>query len=153
MNMRIKRLHENAIIPHRAHETDAGLDVYCIENEVIQPWSDKIIKTGLSMSIPDGWVAIVKERSGNATKKKITVGACVIDSGYRGELMIHLFNNSDIPVTFVMGDKIAQLVVVPCWVGQPEEVESLDETSRGEKGFGSSDKQFYDGGDGRIKLA
>lgn len=139
MWMKVKRLHDNAKIPTRAHDTDAGLDVYCVENEVIREHGDKLIKTGISIAIPDGWVAVVKEKSGIATKNKVTVGACVIDSGYRGELMIHLFNNGDIPATFVMGNKIAQLVVVPCWTGQPEEVEDLDNTPRGDGGFGSTD--------------
>lgn len=139
MWMKVRFLHENAICPTRSHRTDAGVDVYCIENEVVMPHTDKIIKTGISMAIPDGWVAIVKERSGNATKKKVTVGACVIDSGYRGELLIHLFNNGDVPATFIMGDKIAQLVIVPCWNGEPEVVEELDDTPRGDGGFGSTD--------------
>jgi len=139
MWMKVKRLYGEAKIPTRAHNTDAGLDVYCVENVVILAGKDHLIKTGISIAIPDGLVAVVKEKSGIATKKKVTVGACVIDSGYRGELMIHLFNNGNIPATFVMGEKIAQLVVVPCWTGQPEEVESLDETPRGDGGFGSTD--------------
>lgn len=142
MWMKVKKLVDNAIIPTRAHDTDAGLDVYCVENEVVMPHSDKVIKTGISMAIPVGWVAIVKERSGNATKKKVTIGACVIDSGYRGELLIHLFNNGDVPATFIMGDKIAQLVIVPCWNGEPDVVEELDDTPRGDKGFGSTDYEI-----------
>ena len=139
MWMKVKKLMENAKTPTRAHDTDAGLDVYCVENEVIREHSDKILKTGISIAIPDGWVAVVKEKSGIATKNKVTVGACVIDSGYRGELLIHLFNNGDIPATFIMGNKIAQLLIVPCWTGQPEEVENLDDTPRGDGGFGSTD--------------
>lgn len=141
--MRVKKLHENAIVPQRAHDTDAGLDLFCIENCVIMNGKDAIIKTGISIALPDGWFAIVKEKSGLSTKKKLTVGACVIDSSYRGEVLIHLFNNDpELPVGFEIGDKIAQLVVVPCWCGQPVEVEELDETKRGEGGFGSTGDQY-----------
>lgn len=136
--MKVKKIDPNAIVPHRAHDTDAGLDVFCVENVGILEGSDAVIRTGISIAIPDGWVAVVKEKSGRATKNKLTVGACVIDSGYRGELLIHLFNNGDVPVTLLIGEKIAQLVVVPCWTGQPEEVDELDETERGEGRFGST---------------
>ena len=140
--IKIKKLHNDAIIPKRAHHDDAGLDICCVENVVIYPNTDKLIRTGISMAIPEGYVGIVKERSGNAISKKITIGACVIDSGYRGELMIHLFNNSQfIPATFVIGDKIAQLVVVPCFMGNTLEVDELDETPRGSNGFGSTGLQ------------
>jgi len=144
--MKIKRLHENATIPHRAHDTDAGLDVCTIENGVIHVGKDAIIKTGFSMALPDGWVAMVKEKSGRATKNKLTVGACIIDSSYRGEVLIHLFNNDPlIPFTYGMGEKIAQLVIVPCWTGTPEEVEELDDTDRGEGRFGSTGWRVTDG--------
>ena len=136
--MKVKKLHPEAKIPTRSHDGDAGLDVYNVENIAVMDNSDYVIRTGISIAIPDNWVAIVKEKSGRATKNKLTVGACVIDSGYRGEILIHLFNNSDLPVTFNIGEKIAQLVVVPCWTGQPEEVEELDDTSRGDGKFGST---------------
>lgn len=136
--MKVVRLDTNAIVPERAHMGDAGLDVFNCENVAILAQSDKVIRTGISIAIPNGWVAVVKEKSGRATKNKLTVGACVIDAGYRGEVLIHLFNNSDIPVTFNIGEKIAQLVVVPCWTGQPEEVNILEDTERGEGRFGST---------------
>lgn len=136
--MKVKFLHPNAIVPTRAHDTDAGLDVFTIENGVINAGKDGIVKTGIAISIPHGWSAIVKEKSGRSTNNKLTVGACVIDSGYRGEILIHLFNNGDIPFTYKAGEKIAQLVVVPVWTGYPEVVDELDETPRGEGRFGST---------------
>lgn len=137
--MKVKRLHPDAILPSRAHDTDAGLDVYSLDSLCIFAQGDAIIRTGFSMSLPDGWVAIVKEKSGRATKDKLTLGACVIDSGYRGEVLIHLFNNNtELDIEIEAGQKIAQLVVLPCWCGQPEEVETLDETERGEGKFGST---------------
>ena len=138
IKLKIKKLVDNAVIPIRAHNTDAGLDLYTIENGVIHYGSDAIIKTGVAVAIPNGYVGIVKEKSGRAVKNKLTVGACVIDSGYRGELLIHLFNNSNLPLTYGMGEAIAQLVIVPCWMGQPEEVDDLDETERGDGKFGST---------------
>lgn len=139
MWMKIKKLHDNAVIPHRAHDTDAGLDVCAIENGVVHAGKDAVIRTGFSMALPDGWVAVVKEKSGRATKNKITVGACVIDSSYRGEVLIHLFNNDTMmPFTYGIGEKLTQLVIVPCWTGQPVEVEDLDETERGEGRMGST---------------
>lgn len=122
------------------------MDVYTIENGAILQHSDALIKTGISIAIPDGWVGVVKEKSGRAVKNKITIGACVIDSGYRGELMIHLFNNNDIPFVYKIGEAIAQLVIVPCWIGQPIEVEDLDDTTRGDGGFGST------GVEARLKI-
>lgn len=136
--MKVKILHPNAIIPTRAHDTDAGLDMFTIENGVIQSGQDAIVKTGIAISLPHGWAAIVKEKSGRATKNKLTVGACVIDSGYRGEILIHLFNNGSFPVTYNIGEKIAQIVVVPVWTGSPMIVDELDETPRGEGRFGST---------------
>jgi dUTP pyrophosphatase len=139
MWMKIKKLHENATVPHRAHHNDAGVDLFTIENGVIHAGKDGIIRSGISLAIPDGWVAIVKEKSGRATKNKISVGACVIDSGYRGEILIHVFNNdSEIPLTYQAGEKIVQLVVVQCWTGQPVEVDELEDSERGEGRMGST---------------
>ena len=149
MNVKIKKIHSNAIIPSRAHNTDAGMDVYWDGrtkngdgevNTLINLWpnDDIVLRTGISMALPDGWVAIVKEKSGRATKDKLSIGACVIDSGYRGEVMIHLFNFGRDKVELKIYEAIAQLVILPCWTGQPEEVEDLDETKRGDGGFGST---------------
>jgi len=138
--MKLKRLSPYAIIPGRAHPTDAGLDVFTkyAHTTWIDPHKDYLIEIGWAMSLPDGWVAIVKEKSGLAWNKKITIGSCVIDSSYRGEIMIHLFNNSDERIEFAPGSAIAQLVIVPCWCGNPRVVDDLDETDRGEGGFGST---------------
>ena len=136
--MKIKKLTGRARIPQRAHSTDAGLDVFSMNDVTIPPESDFLFPLGWSCEIPNNWTLIVKEKSGLATKKKITIGACVIDSGYRGEIMIHLFNNSKVPVEIREGDKIAQVILVPCWTGQPEEVNDISETPRGSGGFGST---------------
>ena len=158
--MKIKKLTEDAIIPERAHPTDAGVDVFAIEDAEIIAGEDYLFKLGWSCAIPEGWALIVKEKSGRAVKDKLDVGACLIDSSYRGEVHVHLFNNAPqdyniievdstnkalLPsfqkkssVKIKKGEKIAQMIMVPIWTGQPEEVEDLDETDRGTGGFGSS---------------
>lgn len=136
--MKVKRLSDDAIIPTRAHDTDAGLDVYTTERANIWPGKDHVFKLGWSCKIPDGWALVVKEKSGRAVKDKISIGACVIDSGYRGEVMIHIFNNSGSKLTIKKGESIAQVLLVPVWCGQPEEVNELDETERGEGRMGST---------------
>ena len=81
----------------------------------------------------------VQEKSGRATKNKLIVGACVIDSGYRGEVMIHLFNNSShVDVMIMAGEKIAQVMLTPCWTGQPVLTDEVSDTERGEGRMGSS---------------
>lgn len=154
MWMKVKKLDDRAFIPHRAFGTDAGLDVFAMENGVIHAGKDGIIRTGIALAIPEGWVAVVKEKSGRAVNNKLTVGACVIDSSYRGEILIHMFNHDpNIPFTYKIGEKVVQLVMVPCWTGQPELVDELDETERGEGRFGSTGAFSLDGsGVGRGEL-
>jgi len=137
--MKIKKLHNDAIIPDRANPGDAGMDVYALEDAVIKAGEDYVFPLGWSCAIPDGWALIMKEKSGRAVKDKLDVGACVIDSGYRGEVHCHLFNNSrKINVPIKKGEKIAQVILVPIWNGTPEIVDELDETQRGSGAFGSS---------------
>jgi len=136
--MKIKKLNGRAKLPTRAHSTDAGMDVYSMNNVVIAPEGDYLFPLGWACEIPRNWALIVKEKSGRAVKDKLDVGACVIDSGYRGEVHVHLFNNSKIPVEIKEGEKIAQMLLVPCWCGTPEEVDELDNTPRGSGGFGST---------------
>jgi len=137
-HMLVKRLHPNAMLPQRAHDTDAGLDVFALDGAMIKSHSDELLRTGFAMSLPKGWCAIVKEKSGRATKQKLTIGACVIDCDYRGEVLIHLFNNGDKHVVIGAGEKITQLLIVPVWSGNPFEVDELDETERGEGRMGST---------------
>ena len=149
--MKIKILDDRAIVPVRAHRSDAGMDVFALEDVYIPPQYDYLFPLGWACEIPEGWVLIVKEKSGRAVKDKFDVGACVIDSGYRGEVHVHLFNNSASGYGFhpetgreiggveiKAGEKIAQMILVPCWTGDPVVVDELDETERGDGGFGST---------------
>jgi len=133
-----KKMHEDAIIPQRAHQDDAGMDVYSIENIKIAPRSDIMTGIGLASQFSSDWVLLVYNKSGRSTKMKLDKGAEVIDSGYRGEIHVHLFNHSEEWVFIPKGEKIAQLILMPIWNGNPEEVTELSDTSRGSGGFGST---------------
>jgi dUTP pyrophosphatase len=133
-----KKLHIDAKIPTRAHEGDAGMDVYTTERVVIGKRSDAKTGLGLACEFPPTHALLVFNKSGRATRMKLDKGAEVIDSSYRGEIHIHLFNHSDVEVIIPKGEKIAQLLLIPIWAGQPIEVKELSGTSRGEAGFGST---------------
>lgn len=141
----VKKLTSTATIPTKNNETDAGYDLYADEDVVIYPEETVLISTGVSMAIPEGWAGFIWDRSGMGVKG-VHRHAGVVDSSYRGEIKVALSNtlsheNWTKNVYFVKkGDRIAQIVIqeAPHFVLQ--EVDSLDETERGEKGFGSSGK-------------
>lgn len=132
--------------PVRGHDTDAGIDFFIpndFEETILLPGEDVLIDAGIRVVVPKGYALIFKEKSGVATKRKLTVGACVVDSDYRGNVHLHLFNNGNENQTLSAGDKIVQGLVMPISLCQTEEVsgEVYDEycnTERGEGGFGST---------------
>lgn len=132
--------------PVRGHETDAGIDFFIpedFENKILAPGEDVLIPSGIKVVVPKGFALIFKEKSGVATKKKLTIGACVVDSDYRGEVHLHLFNNGLDEVFLEAGDKITQGIIFPIALGTPtevseEEYSTYDNTERGEGGFGST---------------
>lgn len=140
--IKIKKLKENAIIPTRATNGAAGLDLYaCLDSsETILPSETKLIKTGIAISIEKDFVAYVYARSGLAVKKGITLANCVgvIDSDYRGEVCVALHNISKEAYEVKNGERIAQLVIQKVEYPTIIETENLDETKRGEGGFGST---------------
>lgn len=145
MQIKIKRLDPNAKIPTRASEQAAGYDMYaCLETESITIPAHHTVKvsTGISMAIPDGYFGAMFARSGLASKQGLRPANCVgvIDSDYRGELIIMLHNDTDEPKTIDNGDRVGQLVVMPYMSVTFEETDTLDETARGTGGFGSSGK-------------
>lgn len=113
MNIDIKKIQPGAKMPIRANPSDAGADVfYCGDIDVtIHPGSSVVLGTGLQIATPDGFVTEVKNRSGMAAKKGLLVGACIIDSGYEGELLINLHNVGSHSQIIKPGDKIAQIIV------------------------------------------
>lgn len=143
--VRIKKLNENAVIPSYGSEWAAGADLYaCMEKSVVvQPGETVFVKTGISMEIPVGYAGLIYARSGLACKKGLApankVG--VIDADYRGEIMVALYNHSKEAVTVESGERIAQLVITPYLTAAFEEVDELEETVRGEGGFGSTGRK------------
>lgn len=136
--LRVKRLHEEAIIPTRTHSTDAGLDLYACNEMLIQPFTTVKISTNLAVDVSPGYVGLVRDRS-SVSLKGLKVNAGVVDAGYRGVLQIVLVNVGKEERYINKGDKIAQLLIVPIATPLVEEVmEFTDETDRGAKGFGSS---------------
>lgn len=135
--IKFKRLHDKAKLPRRANNGDAGFDLYATRSDVIWMGGQLVLPIGIACEIPDGWVGIIKPRSGMAVKHMINVHAGVIDSGYRGEICVCLINHGDRQVEIRAGDKIAQMVVVP-YMKDCIEVDTLDNTDRGALGFGST---------------
>ena len=142
MKLKIKKLNENARIPTYGTEFSAGADLYALlENDVIiLPGETYLIKTGISLEIPEGYVGLIYPRSGLATKKGLApankVG--VIDSDYRGEIMVALFNHGKNPQTIENGERVAQIVIAPYIQAEFEETDILSETERNSGGFGST---------------
>jgi dUTP pyrophosphatase len=137
----VKRLRESAVLPARAYDGDAGLDLAASERVELGPGERAVVGTGLAVAIPPGHAGFVQPRSGLAAKHGISVvnSPGLVDSGYRGELRVVLLN-TDPREAFVVepGMRIAQLVVLPVAVPELREVDELPESERGERGFGSS---------------
>lgn len=136
-----QRLREDAVLPERAYDGDAGLDLAACERVELQPGTRAVVGTGVAVAIPEGHAGFVQPRSGLAARHGITVvnSPGLVDSGYRGELKVVLLNTDrDEPFVVEPGMRIAQLVVVPVATPRPVEVEELPGSERGEKGFGSS---------------
>lgn len=141
MQLSILKLKDEAVLPSRAHEGDAGLDLYACEAAHIGPGERWGIGTGVGVEIPVGHAGLVLPRSGLARDHGIALvnAPGLIDSGYRGELRVLLLN-TDPAETFRVepGDRIAQLLITPIATPDPIEAPALSESSRGEGGFGSS---------------
>jgi dUTP pyrophosphatase len=136
--LHFKKLTKDAIIPMRAHPNDAGLDLFCNETVVINGGERALVSTGVACSFPDGYVMKIENKSGRSLTYGLLVGGGIIDSGYRGEIKVVLFNVSTNKIVLGKGEKIAQLILYPISLDEPIEVESLDETQRGIGGFGST---------------
>lgn len=140
----IKKLSDTAIIPTRGSKYAAGYDLYADIKEAIQinPGDTLKVSSGIAIAIPEGCFGGIYPRSGLATKQGLApankVG--VIDSDYRGPIIVALYNHSNIPQIIHPGDRIAQLIIQPYWQFDWEEVDELNETERGEGGFGSTGK-------------
>ena len=144
ISMKIKKLDANATIPTYGSERAAGADLYACERESVTTDAGKtvLVHTGIAMAIPEGYVGLVYARSGLASKRGLApankVG--VIDSDYRGEIMVALHNHGDEAQTVEHGERIAQIVFTPYAYADMEVCDQLDDTARGVGGFGSTGK-------------
>lgn len=141
VHVSIKILSRDAQIPHIAYNGDAGVDLRSVERIVLEPQERAMVATGLAIALPEGYAGFVLPRSGLAAKHGISIvnAPGLIDSNYRGELKVILLNTDpDKSFTIEIGDRIAQLIVMPVPTINFEQVEELTESQRGESGFGSS---------------
>ncbi len=144
MKIKIKKLHKRAIIPTYGTEYSAGADLYALSESgapiSIPGASTVLVRTGISVEIPEGYCGLIFARSGLATKRNLApankVG--VIDADYRGEIMVALHNHSEITATVEPAERIAQLAIVPFLKAEFDLVDDLSDTVRGSGGFGST---------------
>ena len=135
--LEIKKLHPEVKVPTRAYEHDAGLDLSSAETHTLKPGEGKIFKTGIAVALDPGFVGLIWDRSSMGKKGIKTLGG-VIDSGYRGEVGVILWNISAETQTINFGDRIAQMLIQAVLTPQTKEVAHLSTTERGAGGFGSS---------------
>jgi len=139
--MKIKLLATNAKAPFRANDCAAGYDLFSLYNYTLYPHQRLLVQTGIAMEIPDGYYGRIAPRSGWALKYGIDTLAGVIDSDYRGEVGVILYNtDKEIPFNIKMGDRIAQIVFEKYYTFQIQETENLEDSKRGTGGFGSTGK-------------
>ncbi len=139
MELKIKKIHKDAKLPHYGHEGDAGLDIFSTIDCVLRKREVKAIPTGIKVAIPEGYVGLIWDKSG-VSLEGVHRLAGVVDSGYRGEVKIVMANLSDEPFSIEKGMKIAQLLIQPVVEVEVIKVEDLEATPRGENGFGSTGK-------------
>lgn len=138
INLRIKKRSRMATVPNYAHPGDAGLDLFSCEKTLLKIGERKIIKTGIVIEIPAGFVGLIWGKSGLAVKQGLVVMGGVIDSTYRGEIGVILYNIAKTDYQIEIGDKIAQLLIQPVIRVNLEETSKLSKTKRGHSGFGST---------------
>ncbi len=139
MKVKIKKLYPNAKLPSYAHPGDVGLDMYALENHTVKPGERKFFNVGFALEFPEGYAAIVKDKSSISKNGLHAIGG-VFDAGFRGEYNVLLVNLSDQSYTVEAGHKVAQLVIVPVVRADLVEVTELEESARGHGQFGSSGK-------------
>ena len=145
MQIKYKILTEGATAPSYGTKYSAGADLYNLADSAVElaPGETKLVHTGIALEIPEGYVGLIFARSGLATKRGLApankVG--VIDSDYRGEIMVALHNHSSVPQSVEGGERVAQICIVPFLKAEFEVTDELSETARGEGGFGSTGKK------------
>ena len=135
--MKVKKLHPQAKLPHRAHPTDSGADLFALERTVLPARAITHVHTGVSVELPENTSGIIWGKS-SVESKGIKAMAGLIDAPYRGELIVCMYNLNDTEFVFEAGQKVAQLVVLPTLYPSFEESSELSDTARGSGGFGST---------------
>ena len=136
--LRIVKVSNLAKLPYRSFQQAAGYDLYSIENKIIDPHNKALIDTGIQIEIPDNCYGRIAPRSGLALNHSLDIGAGVIDSDYRGNIKVLIFNHSDKAYTVKIGDRIAELILSKIERLEIEEVNCLNKSQRENHGFGSS---------------
>ena len=131
-------LDPGATMPTRAHETDAGLDLYCINGGILWPFGHRTFDTGVHMELPPGTWGKIESKSGLNVRRNVVSCGGTIDEGYTGSIAVKLYNLGLLPRRIKDGDKIAQIVIAECIKPPLEWSNSLEETERGNNGFGST---------------
>lgn len=141
MRLGVRLLDARAVLPRRAHESDAGYDLCALEEHVLAPGARAMVRTGIAIALPAGHAGLVLPRSGLAARHGIALvnAPGLIDEGYRGEVKVLLLNTDrEQEFAIAPGDRIAQLVLIRVSVPDAVALEALDETTRGDAGFGST---------------
>ena len=141
IELKVVKTHPDAKLPHRAHASDSGYDVYSVEEAIVPGRGSVVVPVGLTLAyITPGYWFRVEPRSGLGFKHNLQPHLGIIDNGYRGDLGIKLYNFSDTNVTLIKGTKIAQLILYPHITAEVGFVDEAVEADRGDSGFGSTDK-------------
>ena len=140
MKIKIKKLSEDAKLPTYAHFDDAGVDLYAVADVNMKPGERVQIPTGLAMELPVGYVGLIWDKSGLSHRQGLKTLGGVLDSGYRGEILIGMINLSDEDYKIEKGHKVAQMIIQEKITAEFEEVDRLDESERGAGGIGSTGK-------------
>jgi len=139
MNLKVKKLDSSAILPTRKYKFDAGLDLYVIEDYQVDPYKWMEVKYGIAVEIPKNYYGLITLRSGLG-KRGILGHPGIIDTQYRGYLSQFIINLSDSVLEIKKGDRVGQLLIIPCILPTPIKVKNLNESERNEQGLGSSGK-------------
>jgi dUTP pyrophosphatase len=140
MIIKAKKIHKDAIIPKHLLHGDAGLDLHSVEDVVLKPGERFAVPTGLAFEFPEGYVALIWDKSGLALKKGIKTMGGVIEHTYRGEYKIIMLNTDREDLVIKKGDKIAQMLIQPVMSVEVKEAKELSQSARGNHGFGSADE-------------
>ncbi|MEK7175984.1 MAG: dUTP diphosphatase [Patescibacteria group bacterium] len=140
MIFKVKKIHPEAKLPSYAHSNDAGMDLYSLEDITVSAGKSARIRSGISLEIPEGYAGLCWDKSGLSMNHGVKVLAGVIDPGFRGEVVMAVFNLGKEDYTFKKGDKVMQMLVQKVENVEIMETDALSESERGEKGFGSTGK-------------